>query len=243
MGQPGHAFAEPDQRRLGRAVHRRQLLDVGDGQAGDLCRTGRREFRQNLPLDPVESQRMTGDVVAIGMAVAHEDVHDAQREGGIGADADRQIEIRCLGAARAARIDDDDLDAALLALFLGQRPEVHVGRGQIGAPGDDEIGVHDRFGIGAADRADRDVPRGLAAGVAHRAGLQARRAQRMEQPVHQAAIHQALMGGVGVAQQGERSALTNDRLPFGGDFVEGGVPGDGLEPAGPLGTRPLQGSF
>ena len=90
---------------------------------------------------------------------------------------------------------------------LDERPEMHVGRREVGAPRDHEVGVHDVLGIGAADRADRHVPRLLAAGVAHRAGLQAGGAERMEQAVHQAAVHQALVGGVGVAEQGERAAL------------------------------------
>ena len=34
--EAGHAFAETDQRGLGLAVHRGELLDVGDGEPGDL---------------------------------------------------------------------------------------------------------------------------------------------------------------------------------------------------------------
>ena len=36
MRESRHAFAEADHRGLGLAVHRRELLDVGDGEAGDL---------------------------------------------------------------------------------------------------------------------------------------------------------------------------------------------------------------
>ena len=43
---------------------------------------------------------------------------------------------------------------ALLLGVLDQRPEMHVGRGEIGAPRDHEVGMHDVFRIGAADRAD-----------------------------------------------------------------------------------------
>src|SRR5260370_35635179 len=92
--------------------------------------------------------------------------------------------------------------------------------------------MHDVLGIGAADRAHRDVPGFLAAGVAYRAGLQARGAERMEQAVHQAAIHQALMRGVGVAQPGERTTLFDDRLPLGGELVKRLVPPDPPEPSG-----------
>ena len=95
--------------------------------------------------------------------------------------------------------------------------------------------MHDRFGIGTADRTDRHVPGGLAAGVADRTGLQAGRAERMEQAVHQPAVHQALMGGVGVAQDGERAALADDGFPAICSLVERLIPGDGLELARALG--------
>ena len=144
MGEAGHAFAEADQRGLGLAVHRRELLDVGDGKSGDLGRPRRRELRQDLALDLVEAQRVLGDVVAVGALVAHQDVHEAERQGGIGADPDRQVEVGRLGAARAARIDHDDRHAALLPLRLGQRPEMHVGGGEVGAPRDHQVGMHDR---------------------------------------------------------------------------------------------------
>ena len=207
------------------------------GQAGDLGRSGRRELRQDLALDLVEAQRVLGDVVAVGELVAHQDMHHAERKGGIGADPDRQIEVGSLGATRAARIDDDQRHAARLLLRLVQRPEMHVGGGKIGAPRDHQVGMHDVLGIGSADRADRDVPGFLAASVAYRASLQARGAERVEEAVHQAAIHQALMGGVGVAQERERAALLDDRLPLGGDLVERLVPGDRLELAGAFGGR------
>ena len=47
----------------------------------------RREFRQDLALDLVEAQRVLRDIVAVGELVAHQDVHDAQRQRGVGADA------------------------------------------------------------------------------------------------------------------------------------------------------------
>src|SRR3954471_20521803 len=100
--------------------------------------------------------------------------------------------------------------------------------------------MDDVLGIGPADRTDGDIPGFLAAGVADRAGLQPRASQRMEQAIDQAAIHQALMRGVGVAQQRLRSALGDDRLPPGGDLVERFVPADRLELARTLGAGALQ---
>ena len=236
MGEAGHAFAEADQRGLGLAVHRRELLDVGDGKAGDLGRPRRRELRQDLALDLVEAQRVLGDVVAVGELVAHQDVHDAERQGGIGADADRQVE----SAALALRVRRGSITTIgtprcfLCASASAQKCTLVAARSAPHEITRSECTTD--FGIGAADRADRHVPRRLAAGVAHRAGLQARGAERMEQAVHQAAVHQALMGGVGVAQQGERAAFRDDRLPPGGDLVERLVPGDRRELAGALGA-------
>src|SRR5258707_1117173 len=129
---------------------------------------------------------------------------DAERQGSVGADADRQMQIGAGRRARAAGLDDDELDACLAHLF-DQRPEMHVGGDEIGAPRDDEIAVDHRFGIGAADRADGVIPRRLAARVAYRAALQPRGAERMEEPVDEAAIHLPLMGGIGVAENGERA--------------------------------------
>ena len=117
----------------------------------------------------------------------------------------------CADAA-AARIDDDELNAAL-AHLLDLRPEMHIGREQVGAPADDQVGLDDQFRIGAADRADGGVPGGLAAGVAHRAGLQPAGAHRVEQAVRQAAVHLPLMRAVAVAEQRKRSGLGDDGLP------------------------------
>ena len=62
----------------------------------------------------------------------------------------------------------------------------------------------------------------------------------MEQAVHQPAVHQALMGGVGVAQDGFGPALIDDFLPLAGDLVERLIPGDGLELARALGAGAAQ---
>src|SRR5260370_1412429 len=92
----------------------------------------------------------------------------------------------------AARVDDDELHPALLCrLDLG--PEMDVGGDEVGAPGDDQIGLVDRLRVGAADGADRHVPRLLAAGVAHRAGDEAAGAERVEEAEQEATVHLALM--------------------------------------------------
>ena len=110
-------------------------------------------------------------------------------------------------------------------------PEMHIGREQVGAPADHQVGLDDRFRIGAADRADGGVPCRLAATVAHRAGPQPAGAHRVEQTVRQAAVHQPLVRAVAVAEQRQRSGLGDDGLPAQRDVVERRVPGDRREPA------------
>ena len=58
----------------------------------------------------------------------------------------------------------------------------------------------------------------------------------MEEAVDQAAVHQPLMGGVGITQQRERAAFADDRLPLAGDLVQRLVPGDRRELPGALGA-------
>ena len=66
-----------------------------------------------------------------------------------------------------------DLDAAAAPHRFRLGPEMHVGRDQVGAPGDDQVAVLDRFRVRTGGRPDRQVPGLLAAGVADRAGNQA----------------------------------------------------------------------
>ena len=57
-------------------------------------------FGRMSRLDLVEAQRVLGEIVAVGEPVAHQDVHHAERQRGIGADPDRQVEVS--GAWRCA---------------------------------------------------------------------------------------------------------------------------------------------
>ncbi len=141
--------------------------------------------------------------------------------------------------AAAARIDDDQLDPALLRrLDLG--PEMNVGGDQVGAPRDDQIGLVDRFRVGPANRADRHVPGALAARVAHRAGNQAAGPQRVEQAEQEAAVHLPLMRAIGIAEERQGARLGNDRPPAPGDLVERLVPADRREFALALGAGAAQ---
>ena len=183
---------------------------------------------------------MLGDIGAVAQPVAHQDVHDAKCQGRVGADAHRNVPIGARGRLAAPRIDDHQLDAAL-AHFLDLGPEVHVGGDEVGTPREDEVGMRDRLGIGAADRPHGDIPRHLAAGVAHGAGLQPTRAEGVEETVHQAAVQLALMRAIGIAEECERPALGDDGLPACSDLVERCVPRNRGELAFAFRPAPAQG--
>ena len=221
--QPRHSLAEPDERPLRGAIDMRETLDVGLGEARDFGNARGGEAGQHLGFELVEPGRVRRDIVAIDQTVARQDVHDPERQRGIGADADLQMPVSLPRSAALAWIDDDDLDSAPLC-SLGLGPEMHVGGDQIGAPGDDQVAVFDRFRVGAADRPDGQVPGFLAARVADRPGDQAACAERMEQTQHQPTVHLALMRAVGIAEQRQGPGLGDNLFPSPGDLVERLVP-------------------
>ena len=71
----------------------REPLDIGLGKAGDLGDARRRKARQHLGFEPVEAERVRGEIVAVDQPVAHQDVHDPERQRRVGADADRQVPV------------------------------------------------------------------------------------------------------------------------------------------------------
>ena len=144
MDEARHAPAKADERLRRGAVHRGEALDVGGRNAGDLRDAIRREPRQHLMLHAIEAQRVLRDVITVAHAVAHQDVHDAQRQRRVGADADRDVPIRRLRGTGAARVDRHQLHAAF-ARCLDLRPEMHVGGEEVGAPADDQVGLHPRI--------------------------------------------------------------------------------------------------
>ena len=158
----GHALAHADEGRPRAAVEVRETIQIGDGHARDRRHGGRVEARQDVALEPVEADRLARDVVAIAEAVAREDVHHAERQRRVRADVDSQVPVGALGGAAPPRLDHDELGAARAGL-LDERPDVDVGREEIGAPGDDEVGLGHGLGIGPAHAAARRVPARLRA--------------------------------------------------------------------------------
>ena len=170
--------------RLGRAVHRGEAARCRRPARPVISATWAGVKRGSTSRSTRSKPSVCGgEVVAVGEPVAHQDVHDAERQRGVGADADRQVPVGAARGAGAARIDDDERHAAL-ARRLDQRPEMHVGRGEVGAPGDDQVGV-DRPSSGSAPPTGPTVTsQASSQQVSHTVPACSRRgAERMEQAV------------------------------------------------------------
>ncbi len=83
-------------------------------------------------------------------------VHEREQQVRVGAGADEVVLVGDLGGARAPRVDDHDLAAALLD--RAQAP-AHVGRGQQAAVGGERVGAEDQQVVGAVDVRHRDRQR------------------------------------------------------------------------------------
>ena len=183
--------------------------------------------------------RVPGQVVAVAETVPGEHVHEPEREGGIGPDAGGQVPVGLGRGAALARIDDDELGAAAASLLhLG--PEMDVGGDEVRAPGDHQVGLDDGLRVGAADIAQRRLPGDVRARVADGAGDEPRGAEGVEERRQQPAVELALVRAVGVAEDREGTLRSDDGLPPPDDLIEGLVPADRHEPAGPLGAGATQ---
>jgi hypothetical protein len=112
LRESGHPLAETNERGLGGAIESGEAFDVGDRQPGDRGNAVGADARQHLALDPLEAERVPRDILAVAQPVAHQYVHEAERQCRVGADADRQMPIGETRRPAVPRIDDDELDAA-----------------------------------------------------------------------------------------------------------------------------------
>ena len=108
------------------AVHRREIFHLCFAQTGDFGGVRGGEAGENVRLDPVEPVGVGSDISVIRFSVAHQDVHDAEREGGIGSDTDREVNVGGTRRAGPAGVDHHQFYAAGPGL-LDLRPEMHVG--------------------------------------------------------------------------------------------------------------------
>ena len=156
-----------------------------------------------------------------------------ERDGDVGAGLEREVEI---GAARQrgrARIDDDELRAALLR-FADVRNDVNAGRGRVDAPEDDQL----RFRIVlVGDRRHLAVQRHVGRAGRRRAD-RAGEARRAEAPpqlrVDVVLREQAVRPAVGVRQDRLGAGVGLRLLESRGDELDRFVPGHALELARPL---------
>ena len=222
-----HAVVEADDGGLGSRVIAREAFDVGDGDAGDRGDAIGRVFGDALA-ELVEAAGPAGDVILIEEAIADDDVHHAEREGGVGAGVDGDVPVRGARGAGGVGVKDDE-PGAVAAGFFDEGPEVDVIAVDIGGPGEDELRVREGFGVGA-ELAAVNGDEGLAAGFGANGAIELRGAETVEEAaIHGAVAELADGAGIGVGQDRFRSVLAGDCGQARGDGIESFVPGDALE--------------
>ena len=99
-----------------------------------------------------EARRIVGvavEIIAVGEAVAEQDVHDGAGERTVGAGPQDQLDVGLLHRRRIVDVDDDDLGAALLAGADRVGHHVDLRGDGVGAPDDDAVGLRHLARIGA----------------------------------------------------------------------------------------------
>ena len=105
---PLHAGADPDGRGARRGQPLAEGLDALDGQPRDLGDAGRGIVLDALA-EGVPAERVRLDELAVLGAPRDHHVQQSERQRRIGARPRRQMLVGLVGAARADRIDDDDV--------------------------------------------------------------------------------------------------------------------------------------
>ena len=91
---------------------------------------------------------MAGDVVVVQPVVGDQLMHQAQREGGIGAGQQGDVLVAFFGRLGAARVYADDACAIAFG-GLHVAPEVHIAGNRVAAPDQDELGLRKKLHLGA----------------------------------------------------------------------------------------------
>ena len=207
---------------------RREAADLGDPL---------RRILEDAGPERLPAMRVLADEVLVLRALGEHDVHEAERQRGIGPGNRRQVRVGGVAGPRPDRVDDDEM-RALLAGRGDAAPEVMV-RGQgVAAPQDDEpreaqrLRIHPHAVVAervagpdpAGDRADRHQVVG--------------RPERVPQPAPRAvhALEEPHAAGADVGPDGLGAEIPDRAGQPLGDLVERLVPGDALEVSAPLGT-------
>ena len=221
------AVVDADHGRARGGVFAGEFADVAGGNAGPVGNLFRR-ILLGASLQVFEAHGVAGDVIGVEKIFVDDDVHQAERESGIGAGMDRQVPIGALRGARAIGIDDHQL-RALAASFCDEGPEMNVVAVNIRAPGDDVARMHKLFRLGAKLDANHRFQAFFASTGAD-AALQLRSAQAVEETaVHGSAVERAQGSAVRVGQDGFAAVFGNDPAQAMRDLVESLVPGNAFK--------------
>ena len=221
------AVVEADNGGLGRRVVTGEALDVRNGDAGDRGNAVWRVFVGALA-ELIEAGGPARDVILIEEAVANDDVHHSEREGGIGTGIDGDVPVGGARGARGVGVDDDE-PGAIAARFFNEGPEVDVVAVNVGRPGEDQLRVRESFGVGT-ELAAINGDEGLAAGLRADGAVELRGAETVEEAaIHGTVAELAYGAGIGIRQDRFGAVLAGDGGEAGRDGVEGFVPGDALE--------------
>ena len=208
--------------RLGHAADARGVFH---GEAARL---------RHVVVEPVDVAR---DEVRVERAPPLELGGHRPRQHDVRARLQRDVQVRLSRDRRPARIDDDELGAAL-ARAIDQGHEVKIRPRHVVAPRHDEPRVLDVLRTHAGDRAERAHPRFRADAAAQRFAIEQARAEPVkEAQVHRAAGEEAVRPGVVQREDRLRAVLGHDRGEALVDLVERLVPRDPLEGAGAGATR------
>ena len=172
------------------------------------------------------------DIVLVNQVFRDQDMHQAQRQGRIGAGQQGDMLVAFFGRQRAIRVDGDQGGAIALGL-LRAHPEMQVRGDRVAAPDDDQFRVLELFQV----RADAGAHRVAVAGGAGRGAdgaVQQGGTELVEKARrHRLALHQAHGAAVAVRQDRLRIAR-GDRFQAGRDGLQCFFPADALELALPL---------
>ena len=181
------AVADAQIALLGGTVEPREVFDLGDGQAGDLGGPGR-IAGDEVGLDLLVPVAVAGQVVAVGQAVAQQDMDHGAGQRRVRAGLERQMQVGLFGRSGTVGVDHHQLGAVG---FLGAgdvRHDVDLGADRIAAPDHHQFRLGDFAGVHAFLGTDPGQPAGIRQGDADRRPL-TRVALGMTQPFDAVALH------------------------------------------------------
>ena len=212
---------------LGRAVESREVLDLGDGEAGDLGGPGW-VAGDEVGFDLLVPVAEAGQVVAVGQPLAQEDVNHGAGQRRVRAGLERQMQVGLLCRAGAVGVDHHQLGAIGLLGAGDMGHDVDLGADRIAAPDHHQLRLGDLARVHAFLGPDAGQPAGVRQGDADRRPLTGV-ALGVAQPLDAVALHVPHGTGIEVGPDRFGSVpLLGARQTF-GHQVQRGVPGDLLE--------------